>query len=294
MYLPTTTVAARYHEHANTGFSPYYLVYSIHPRLPSDDSELPRPFADRTEELQNLLDARTKANELLLARAIKTNRIRDSLVTKTSFQKDAWVLVRNENGKKFESKWFGPYRVLESHPLGTYALEEPNGRVLRNLINGSRLLEANVDDPKRLWTSPAARNAMRRAGIRLRRPEELQKILETEDSPPTYSDLSTFTREEWDEFRRNGARHEEVGEDEAIARRVIEKNRNRARINKRNGDWNEFQSEASEDESDHEGSQSEGEHTLPKARGARDADASERALFEGPLAVVIPTRKDHK
>jgi transposase InsO family protein len=307
LYLSTATVAARYHEHTNTGFSPYYLVYGMHPRIPSDDSELPQSFSSREVELEHVQDARTKANELLLARAIRTNRIRDSLVTKTSFQKGAWVLVRNENGKKFESKWFGPYRVLESHPLGTYALEEPNGRVLRNLINGSRLLEANVTEPTRLWTSPAARNAMRRAGIRLRRPEELQKVLENEDSPPTYSDLSTFTREEWDELRRNGARHEKVGED-AIALRVIEKNRSLPRRNKK--DWEEIQSEASEsdnslsdegrDSSLHDKDREDYSLCKPAeerialaedVQGGQDADAAKRTWFEGPLAVVIPTKR---
>ena len=63
--------------------------------------------------------------------------------------------------------------------------------------------------------------------MKLKRPEEVRKILENDAPPPTYSDLSTFTREEWDEFRRNGARQSLVGED-AIAERVIEKARGRA------------------------------------------------------------------
>ena len=229
LYLAQAVFAARVHEHSTTGFSPFYLVYGEQPRIPSDDDDamVAQPFAERLDVLQNLNDARTKANELLLNRAIKMGRIRDSKVTKTSFQEDDWVLIRNESGKKFESKWFGPYRVLAAHALGTYALAEPSGRVLRNLVNGSRLLEARVDDPQSLWTSQAARSAMRRAGMKLKRPEEVRKILENDAPPPTYSDLSTFTREEWDEFRRNGVRQSLVGED-AIAERVIEKARGRA------------------------------------------------------------------
>jgi hypothetical protein len=138
-------------------------------------------------------DARTKANELLLARAIRTKRIRDSVVTKTSFKKGDWVLIRNESGKKFESKWFGPYRVLSSYPLGIYALEEPSGRVLRSLINGSRLLEANVANLTKLWASSATKAALRRAGLRLRRPEEVRKVLKDKTEIPDYSELSTFT-----------------------------------------------------------------------------------------------------
>jgi hypothetical protein len=72
-----------------TGLSLFYLVYGIHPRLLGDDlSKDALPFTERVGELQNLSDARKKANKLLLTRAIRTNRIRDSLVTKTSFKKD--------------------------------------------------------------------------------------------------------------------------------------------------------------------------------------------------------------
>jgi hypothetical protein len=140
-----------------TGLSLFYLIYGIHPRLPGNDlSKDALPFTERVGELQNLSDTCKKANELLLTRAIRTNRIRNSLVTKTSFKKDTWVLVRNESPQKYESKWFRPFKVIEAHPLGTYALAEPNSRVLRYLINRSRLIEANVKDPQALWTSQAA------------------------------------------------------------------------------------------------------------------------------------------
>ena len=89
LYLTQAIVAARIREHTTTGLSPFYLVYSVHPRLPNDDlSNDVRPYMERTDELQNLSDARTKANELLLTRAIRINRIRDSLITKTSFKLD--------------------------------------------------------------------------------------------------------------------------------------------------------------------------------------------------------------
>jgi hypothetical protein len=297
LYLTQAIVATRFHEHAVTGYSPFYLVYGIQPRLPGDElSTEVLPFCERTEELQNVADARTKANELLLARAIRTKRIRDSAVTKTSFKKGDWVLVRNESGKKFESKWFGPYRVLSSHPLGTYALEEPSGRVLRSLINGSRLLEANVANPTTLWTSSAAKAALRRAGLRLQRPEEVRKVLEDEHEIPDYSELATFTREEWADFRRNGARHELVGE-EAIADRVIAKRiaRNRAKRRRKDTavkrdaeDSATGLSESSHEESDQDNG---AEEDVPQqgAKGPRDANAYESTLFDGPLAVVVPS-----
>ena len=69
-----------------------------------------------------LTSARSRANELLLNRAIRAQRIRDTLVTRYPFKEGQWVLVRNESRQKFEGRWFGPYKVLKSHPLGTYAL----------------------------------------------------------------------------------------------------------------------------------------------------------------------------
>ena len=70
---------------------------------PTSNNGTTIPYPPRTngkvENLNGLLDRiLTKyltGNELLLARAIRTNRVRDNFVTKTSFKADDWVLVRN-------------------------------------------------------------------------------------------------------------------------------------------------------------------------------------------------------
>ncbi|KOS36085.1 hypothetical protein ACN38_g13229, partial [Penicillium nordicum] len=230
-YLTKALFATRVREHTVTRKSPYFLVYGVQPRIVTDEDSpvADQAKTDRDKQIQQLADARSKANELLLVHAVKKQKIRDSAVTKTSFKPDDWVLVRNESKKKFESTWFGPYKVVQSHPLGTYALAEPSGRVLRNLINGARLTDANVGEDPSLWASPAGRSALRKAGQKIGRPEELRRILdEVEPPPPTYADLSTFTREEWQEFRRSGARTEFLGE-EVMAERVIAKTRAAAR-----------------------------------------------------------------
>ena len=162
---------------------------------------------ERLDKLQNLNNTQTKANELLLARAIRTNCICDSLVTKISFKKGDQVLIRNKSRKKFESKQFRLYKVLESYLLSIYTLEEPNSRVLRSLINRLRLLEAKVDNPKSLQISQATQSTLYRARLRLKRPKELRKVLEIDNTLLSYLDLSIFTREEQDKFRRNSIRH---------------------------------------------------------------------------------------
>jgi hypothetical protein len=58
------------------------------------------------------------------------------------------VLVRNETRNKFESRWFGPYKIVKKLTFGTYRLAEPNGDLLKNLINGRRLLPANIRERK--------------------------------------------------------------------------------------------------------------------------------------------------
>jgi hypothetical protein len=79
-----------------------------------------------------------------------------------------WVLVRHEDPQKFESKWFGPYQVVEKMLLGTYRLHDPNGVELGSLVHGNRLIKANIssaDKLRRLWAAPAFKDQLRRRNI---------------------------------------------------------------------------------------------------------------------------------
>ncbi|KAL1954575.1 hypothetical protein VTO42DRAFT_1051 [Malbranchea cinnamomea] len=211
--------------------SPFYLLYGLHPRIPSDVNDETnsgekastvdhsvgtQQFEGWEDRIRRVNHARALANELLLNRAIRTKHIRDQLVKETRFEPGTWVLVRNEGPEKFQPRWFGPYKVLKAHPLGTYALEEPDsGRVLKNLINGNRLIEANVQDPDRLWSSSAAIRALKRQGLSIEKPIEVRHIVDAyEPDPISYSELSTITKREWEEAERTGIRSEQVGEEE--------------------------------------------------------------------------------
>ena len=62
-----------------------------------------------------------------------------------TFDKDEWVLVQAENTKKWEGKWFGPYKITKMALLNTYELRTPNGQKIPRLINGERLRKARVE-----------------------------------------------------------------------------------------------------------------------------------------------------
>jgi len=87
-----------------------------------------------------------------------------------TLEEDEWVLVRHESPKKFECKWFGPYQIIERMMLGTYRLQDPNGKELAALVHGHRLIQANIqttDELRKLWASPSAKDALRRQNAHL-------------------------------------------------------------------------------------------------------------------------------
>jgi hypothetical protein len=49
--------------------------------------------------------------------------------------------------------------------LGTYRLQDPNGRELAALVHGNRLIRANIrtaDELQDLWASPKAKDKLRK------------------------------------------------------------------------------------------------------------------------------------
>ena len=103
-------------------------------------------------------------------RVIKDKGTRDELVNLHALDEGQWVLVRHESPHKLESKWFGPYQIIEKKLLGTYRLQDPNGKELAALVHGNRLIQANIrttDELRRLWASPSTKDALRRQNARL-------------------------------------------------------------------------------------------------------------------------------
>src|SRR5436305_14728652 len=57
-------------------------------------------------------------------------------------------------------------KVVQKMLLGTYRLQDPNGRELAALVHGNRLIKANIrtaDELRDLWASPKAKDKLRKS-----------------------------------------------------------------------------------------------------------------------------------
>jgi hypothetical protein len=171
IYLDQALFACRIRTQATTKMSPFYLVYGQQPRLVGDDSytfDAEAPPEDYISRLEQLQSARQDAVERTYKRAVQAKEAKDEIVQPHDIDTGDWVLVRHEDPHKFESKWFGPYQVVEKMLLGTYRLQDPNGRELASLVHGNRLLKARInstDELRKLWAAPATKDQLRRQNL---------------------------------------------------------------------------------------------------------------------------------
>ena len=171
LYLDQALFACRVHTHSTTETSPYYLVYEKHPRLVGDENyayDANAPAADHDSRIEAVQSARQQASRMTHERALREKTLRDQKAQLHRLAVGEWVLVRHENPQKFESKWFGPYQIMEKMMLGTYRLQDPNGRELAALVHGNRLVKANIssaDELRKLWAAPATKDQLRRRNI---------------------------------------------------------------------------------------------------------------------------------
>ena len=98
-------------------------------------------------------------------RVVRDQSYRNEMVKPHMLEAGQWVLVRHESPNKFEAKWYGPYQIIDKHLLGTYRIQDPNGRELPLLIHGNRLISATISTTaqlRELWSSPAKKDQLRR------------------------------------------------------------------------------------------------------------------------------------
>lgn len=162
LYVNSCLLAARVRLHHATGFSPFFLVYGTKAKLPGDitlpniseDSEQLDHCGQRLEEINQIQRHRTAAIESLEAQRTKMKAMFDSKIkSKENINVGDFVLVRNESGKKFAVKWFGPVRVTAKLNKGTFEVCSLKGKRWPHRIHRDRLKLAK-------YTPALAREAM--------------------------------------------------------------------------------------------------------------------------------------
>ena len=208
LYLPEALYATRIRQHATSGRSPFFLVYGLEPRLLEDGQDL-RPHNIEIEgheaRHQEAASARLLAYERLVQKAELAGLMNPEKFKgdNTSFPLNSWVLVRNENPMKLSPKWIGPFKVIKKHWLGTYALETPQGRVLRHLIHGDRLVRARCTDPRQFWAREKELTDTISSD-----PDTLKEILEEVRAPKlSYSRLASLSKKQWELLNRQATQH---------------------------------------------------------------------------------------
>ena len=76
----------------------------------------------------------------------------------TSYVAGDWVLIKAGNPRKWEPRFYRPYKVTRRMFTNTYELKKPNGHTYEGLIHGDRLHKARVDGRvTRGWHVPRER-----------------------------------------------------------------------------------------------------------------------------------------
>ena len=118
-----TVFACHVQKHCTIGYSPFFLVYSIEPKLPGD--YLP-PFIEineqepnesmvvkgRVPEARRLQEAHLIAEKKLKNNALQDKAKWDALLKPQIFSVGDHVLMRYENKFSLEYNWKGPFKVL--------------------------------------------------------------------------------------------------------------------------------------------------------------------------------------
>jgi hypothetical protein len=242
-YLDQAVFAVRLRQHAIGRYSPFFLLYGIDPRLPEDPRE---PVSSEHEvRIEAILkrhdlanEARLTANKELVEKAIRAKLVKDhGTSTKPDIPVGSYVLVRDEAARKLRPKWYGPYRIVMAAPIGTYALEDKDGRIVRSLIHGNRLQllqKENIDPATGTWKSSFERGKLDRLiEVVDHSAEMLADILDDGIPGYTYKELATISQKEWTDLLSKGLDKSKMGEgkvgDITVAQHIFEKLQARVR-----------------------------------------------------------------
>jgi hypothetical protein len=150
-FVSRAVLAMRTRIHSTTGYSPFYLVYGLEPRLPGDSP--PVDLFDFPEQLDVEEFTRRELESLGVARGIayektqeqaermKSRYDNDNNVSNHRFVIGEFVKMKNHNRTKFQGRWVGPYIIASIGPNDSYRLLHPNGRAMEDPIHHDELAE---------------------------------------------------------------------------------------------------------------------------------------------------------
>jgi transposase InsO family protein len=166
-YVHRALFACRVRQHHATGKSPFYMVYGVEAKLPGDqllpiiNDDEQNDITNRTQQIDQLIHQRDMVHQRLHSNAVKMKIYYDNHLKHhvDELQQNDWVLIHNENRKKFQPHWIGPYKIRKKCPLGTYQLEDIKGQVKLDLVDRDMLKRAHFNStPTQQWYKPSRRN----------------------------------------------------------------------------------------------------------------------------------------
>jgi hypothetical protein len=154
LFLDSAMFSLNCRVHATTGYSPFYLVHGVSPRLPNDSTP-PRLFnfmdADDRDlytnfELENLGQARAAALRRSNTQARQMAKRHDAQngVTQVVFEVGQFVKRRKKRLSsqmipKFAPRWEGPFIIHSVGLHDSYILANPNGDLEPHPVNANHL-----------------------------------------------------------------------------------------------------------------------------------------------------------
>ncbi|KAG2207610.1 hypothetical protein INT45_004096, partial [Circinella minor] len=179
-FVDPAVFACRVRKHRTHGFSPYFLVYGVDPKLPGDvlppfiqltDQE-PDPsliVQGRVPEARRLREARILAERKLKNNAAKDKATWDAVLKPQIFSIGDHVLMRHENKFSLEYNWKGPFKVIATNiDTHIYKLQDLNGQVYSSWVHTDRLRPIHINSSigAAPWFDPTAARAMERQELR--------------------------------------------------------------------------------------------------------------------------------
>lgn len=246
-YLDQAVFSVRIRHHAVSGYSPFKLLFGTDPKLPEDDRDPAPASAEariesmiKRHELAN--EARLTANRLLVENALKARLVREDKVPQAAeIPVGTYVVVRDESARKLKPTWFGPYKVVLAAPIGTYALEDKDGRITRNLVHGNRLRPVSkhiIDPDTGMWRASMDRRKLDQMFEIIDHSAEMVAEILDENTPGfSYKELATVSKKERIDLISKGLEKSKLGEGKvgnvSVAQHIFEKLKARVDANER-------------------------------------------------------------